>query len=151
VYYYFLIFHSYFRWVVVLALFFQLSWIFYHYNKQTIFLAKHHKTLTYFTLIYNIQFLLGWTLYLNSPIITAFWNDVSLGLKNRPLRFFGIEHMIMMTFAIGLINTYTHSVKRKIGSNGFSYLLKRYILIILIVFSSIPWSFSPFTNRPNWR
>lgn len=103
------------------------------------------------TIIYDIQFFIGWVLYLNSPLVTAFWNDISIGIKTREVRFFGLEHMTMMTLAVMMINIVSLLVKKKVGSNGFTYLWKRYIWISLMILASIPWSFSPFTNRPNLR
>lgn len=150
-YHYLLILHSYFRWLVLFALLFQIAWIFINHRNNKTFSLKDYQILLRLTSIYNIQFLIGWILYLNSPIVTAFWNDISIGVKTRQLRFFGLEHMTMMTLAVFMINIVNNLVKKKIGSNGFTYLWKRYIWISLIILSSIPWSFSPFTNRPNLR
>lgn len=137
--------------MVLLALIFQLVWIYINHKNKSEFKSKHYQLLIFFTLIYDFQLILGWLLYLNSPLVSAFWNDIGAGVKNRQLRFFGIEHMSMMTLAILLINLFTFTVRKKIGSNGFSYLAKRYIWIAIFILSSIPWSFSPLTSRPNWR
>jgi hypothetical protein len=151
VYHYFLIFHSYYRWAVLFALVSQLIWLYINQRNNTIFQIKHYQLVIVFTFIYNIQFVLGWLLYLNSPLVTGFWSDIASGVKNRQLRFFGLEHMFMMTLAVLLINVFTLTVKSKINKNGFRYLWKRYIWITLIIISSIPWSFSPLTSRPNLR
>ncbi|WFB65130.1 hypothetical protein PZ892_07905 [Sphingobacterium sp. WM] len=150
-YHYLLILHSYFRWLVLFALLFQIVWIFINHRKNKVFSSKDYQILIGLTIIYDIQFFIGWVLYLNSPLVTAFWKDISIGIKTRQLRFFGLEHMSMMTLAVMIINIVTLLVKRKVGSNGFTYLWKRYIWIGLMILTSIPWSFSPFTNRPNFR
>lgn len=150
-YHYLLILHSYFRWLVLFALLFQIVWIFINHRKNKVFSSKDYQILIGMTIIYDIQFFIGWLLYLNSPLVTAFWTDISIGIKTRQLRFFGLEHMSMMTLAVMIINIVSLLAKNQIGSNGFTYLWKRYIWIILIILSSIPWSFSPFTNRPNFR
>ncbi|OYD44251.1 hypothetical protein CHU00_17855 [Sphingobacterium cellulitidis] len=150
-YHYLLILHSYFRWLVLFALVFQIVWIFINHRKNKVFSSKDYQILIGLTIIYDIQFFIGWVLYLNSPLVTAFWNDISIGIKTREVRFFGLEHMTMMTLAVMMINIVSLLVKKKVGSNGFTYLWKRYIWISLMILASIPWSFSPFTNRPNLR
>ncbi|MBA8986693.1 hypothetical protein [Sphingobacterium cellulitidis] len=150
-YHYLLILHSYFRWLVLFALVFQIVWIFINHRKNKVFSSKDYQILIGLTIIYDIQFFIGWVLYLNSPLVTAFWNDISIGIKTRQLRFFGLEHMSMMTLAVMIINIVSLLVKKKVGGNGFTYLWKRYIWISLMILTSIPWSFSPFTNRPNFR
>lgn len=150
-YHYLLILHSYFRWLVLFALLFQIVWIFINHRKNKVFSSKDYQILIGLTIIYDIQFFIGWVLYLNSPLVTAFWNDISIGIKTREVRFFGLEHMTMMTLAVMMINIVSLLVKKKVGSNGFTYLWKRYIWISLMILASIPWSFSPFTNRPNFR
>lgn len=147
-----LIIHSYFRWVVLVAMLLQGIWIWRNYKSNTIINTKHIKSLLIFTIIYNIQLILGWSLYLNSMIVEVFWKDVSLGIKNRQLRFFGLEHMSMMTLAIILINYSTIKAYKGIKHQiTFKYLLKTYLWIYLIILSSIPWSFSPLTSRPDFR
>ena len=146
-----LIAHSYLRWIVLASLLFQLGWFYFQMKKKAILSTPQYRLLLLLTLIIDIQFLLGWWLYFESPLVTAFWNDVQQGVNTRSLRFFGIEHMTMMSLGVLLINWSVAGAKNKIGSPYFSFLWKRYLLIALIILSSVPWSFSPFTSRPNWR
>lgn len=150
-YHYLLVFHSYFRWVVLFVLISQLIWLYINQRNKVIFQIKHYQLLIFLTIIYDLQLILGWLLYANSPLVTGFWGNIPESIKNRQLRFFGLEHMTMMTIAIILINYFSFRSKQKIGLHGFHYLWKRYIWISLIILSSIPWSFSPLTSRPNWR
>ncbi|MEG1375987.1 MAG: hypothetical protein RSC81_02830, partial [Myroides sp.] len=63
-----------------------------------------------------------------------------------------LEHPFMMILGVMLINVFTHKTKEKIGTqNAFNYLFVRYLIILFILFVSVPWSFSPFTARPNFR
>ena len=147
-----LIFHSYYRWVVLMALLTQLPWLLFHAKKGSIFSKEHFFILIAYTLLYDIQLIIGWLLYLNSPLVDAFLKDVGTGVKNRQLRFFGLEHVSMMSLAILLINIATLRVRRKVGSVGiFKSLVKWYLCISLIILTSIPWSSSPLTSRPNFR
>ena len=150
-YYQILSLHSYFRWFIILTIIGQIIWLYIGHRLSKTFTYKDYIILLIMTALYNIQFILGLVLYTQSPLVQSFWSNISLGIKIRELRFFGLEHIIMMGLAIILINFITCRVYKKIGTSCFTYLLSRYIWIILIIFSSIPWSFSPFTNRPNWR
>lgn len=147
-----LILHSYYRWVVLLVLCIHLGWLHYHKSKASIFNKGHFSTLLIFTLLYNIQLLLGWMLYLQSPLVDAFLNNIAEGTRNRQLRFFGLEHVTMMSTAILLFNISLYRCRRKIGKPGvFHALLIWFYILLFLVLSSIPWSFSPLTSRPNFR
>ena len=146
-----LLYHSYYRWIVLIAMLIQIVWVYINHRNKTTFEIKHYQWLVLFCMVYNIQLVLGWMLYLTSPISNAFWDDLPANLKNRQLRFFGLEHMSMMTLGIILMNTLTFLVKKKVGTSAFTYLWKRYIFIYIIILASVPWSFSPFTSRPNFR
>lgn len=147
-----LIFHSYFRWVVLGMMILQFGWIGINCKRNTKFTNTDFNYLVFFTFIFNIQFVLGWLLYSYSFIVDGFWQNIALGIKNRQMRFFGLEHMFMMTTAIILSNITTfRAYKRKDKTDVFKFLLKSYIWIYIIILSSIPWSFSPLTSRPNFR
>ncbi|KGE15955.1 hypothetical protein [Sphingobacterium deserti] len=147
-----LLVHSYYRWVVLVAMVIQLYWLLTHARKGSIFSRKHYYVLVAYTLLYDVQLLIGWLLYINSALVDAFLNNISAGVKNRQLRFFGLEHVSMMSLAILLFNVATLRARKKIGKVGiFKSLIKWYLCIYLLILSSIPWSFSPLTSRPNFR
>ena len=147
-----LIFHSYYRWVVIVILIILFLWILYHKRKKTVFQSNHYCFLLVLTFLIDIQWLLGWMLYSESPIVQEFWKSVGVGIKDRQLRFFGLEHFTMMNLGVILLNYYVARSKYHIHqSSGFTYLYKRLIWIYLIILTSIPWSFSPLTHRPNFR
>lgn len=144
--------HSYYRWMVLLAIVIYFLWLFRQHKQGTVFLKKHYYIVIAFTLLVNIQFFLGLLLYLTSPVVQHFWSDFATGVKNRQLRFFGMEHVTMMTIGCLCINYYTLKIRNRIGQSlVFTYLWKRYCWILLIILSSIPWAGSPLTSRPNWR
>ncbi len=147
-----LIFHSYFRWFVLTIMCIKIIWIWFNYKINKEFTKKQFIFLLLFTLVYNIKLILGWTLYLNSTIVESFRQNLPYSIKNRQIRFFGLEHMSMMSLAIILVNINAYkSYKRINDKNAFRSLLKNYVWIYLIILSSIPWSFSPLTSRPDFR
>ncbi|MEG1020699.1 MAG: hypothetical protein RSE50_04210 [Myroides sp.] len=151
-YSYLLIIHSYLRWIALGFLLFGLIFIFLKKSNKDIYTTKHYQLFKAIKNIFNLQFLVGILLLTQSPMVKAFWSQVSQAVKWREIRFFGLEHPFMMILGVMLINVFTHKTKEKIGTqNAFNYLFVRYLIILFILFVSVPWSFSPFTARPNFR
>lgn len=149
---YLLIIHSYLRWIVLGFLLFGLIFIFIKKSKKAIYTTKDYRLFKVIKNVFNLQFLVGILLLTQSPMVKAFWSQVSQAVKWREIRFFGLEHPFMMILGVILLNVFTDKTKDKIGTHtAFNYLFIRYLIILFILFVSIPWSFSPFTARPNLR
>ncbi|HMR20369.1 MAG TPA: hypothetical protein PKA53_13780, partial [Sphingobacterium sp.] len=126
-----LIFHSYYRWFVVLLLLTQMIWLAYHSYRHSVFLQSHLWILLLCAALYDIQFITGWILYFHSTIAQQFWVDPPAMVKLREIRFFGIEHMSMMSLAVVLVNIFTWRSRKRIGQKKvFLRLLKWYILVL---------------------
>lgn len=147
-----LAFHSLFRWLVLLAFLVAfLLFVFKHFYNKT-FTLKDYRMLQIVCLIINIQFVLGILLFSKSQLVLLFWDNFQEAVKLRQARFFGLEHPSMMTLGIVLFNYFTYKIRNKINTReACTYFLKRFILVLVIILSSVPWSFSPLTNRPDFR
>ena len=149
---YLLIIHSYLRWVAVGFLLFGLIFIIIKKSKKALYTTKDYQLFKAIKNVFNLQFLVGIFLLMQSPLVKAFWAQVSQAVKWREIRFFGLEHPFMMILGVLLLNVFTHQTKEKIGTNNaFNILFVRYLIVLFILFVSVPWSFSPFTARPNFR
>lgn len=149
---YLLIIHSYLRWIALGFLLFGLIFSIIKKSKKVIYTTKHYQLFKVIKNVFNLQFLVGILLLTQSPMVKAFWSQVSQAVKWREIRFFGLEHPFMMILGVLLLNVFTDKTKDKIGTDTvFNYLLVRYLIILFILFVSVPWSFSPFTARPNFR
>lgn len=149
---YLLTIHSWFRWLVVinLILIFIYSW--FGKNKKKTFTYNDYKWVKITNIILGIQFLIGIVLFTESTIAQSFWQQLPHSLSLRQIRFFGLEHPFMMILGIILSNYFTYKAQFKINTTqGCSYVYLWYLTLILIIFSSIPWAFSPLTSRPNFR
>lgn len=147
-----LIFHSYFRWFVLISLIYAIFRGFKGWLKNTPFEKKdnflRHTTATFS----HIQLTLGYLLYFHSPLIKAFRSYFSNGINNSELRFFGLIHPILMTVAIVFMTIGSALAKRKENDNDkFKTMTIYFLIALLIIFIAIPWSFSPFANRPYVR
>lgn len=144
--------HSICRWLVLASLLFAIfralqGW----FNKKQFTRIDNlvrHSTAT----IAHIQLILGIGLYFTSPLTNYFLNNFKVAVHERDARFFGMEHSFMMLLAIIIITIGSAKSKRKQTDNDkFKTMLIWFTIGLIIIITSIPWQFSPFTSRPYFR
>lgn len=144
--------HSLTRWLVLTSLLFAIfrayrGWLL---NKPYLKFDNSVRHIT--ATIAHIQLVLGVWLYFISPIVNYFLHNFSTAVHERAIRFFGMEHITMMLIAITLITIGSAKAKRKsTGKEKFKTMAIWLTIALLIILSSIPWSFSPLISRPNFR
>lgn len=147
-----LILHSVFRWIVLITLFFTFTTLVYKKTQHQTLTQKTFRLLIFCCIILNVQLIIGIFLFSESDLVGLFWQNFNETVKLRQPRFFGLEHPTMMILGIILFNYFTFKSKNKINQiDGVSYFLNRFIIILILILSSVPWSFSPLTSRPNFR
>ncbi|TKC09648.1 hypothetical protein [Pedobacter frigoris] len=102
--------------------------------------------------VLQIQFCIGLGLYFLSPLVSYFLNNFKTGIHMREIRFFGMEHITMMVIAVGVISVGSGKINKMTDDRlKYKTMAIWFTVALLIIFSSIPWSFSPLTSRPNFR
>jgi heme A synthase len=102
--------------------------------------------------IAHIQLIIGLWLYFISPIIDYFLHNYKEAVHQREIRFFGMEHNLMMLTAIIIITIGSAKAKRKpTDKEKFKTMALWFAVGFLIILLSIPWSFSPLASRPLFR
>ena len=139
-----LLFHSYFRWLVLFLFLDSLLFLIISLKNKNF--SKMFKLLHKITSIaMSIQFLMGILLYSISPVVASALENMGKAMKDKELRFFSVEHTLTMILALGLF----HASNAKIKKDEIPFELKyKFIVssyVILVVFFSIgiPW-FRPF-------
>lgn len=100
----------------------------------------------------HIQLVLGIVLYCISPIVAYFWQHTAYALQITGIRFFGMEHITMMLIAIVLITIGSIQAKRQTTDEAkFKAMAIWFTIALVVILTSVPWSFSPLTSRPNFR
>ena len=100
----------------------------------------------------HVQFLLGILLYYFSPLTSSFLKNPASAIHEREFRFFGLEHATVMLLAIIVVSIGAYKTKkRSTDRDKFKTLLVWFLAGLLLVLSSIPWSFWPWVNRPSFR
>ena len=147
-----LVSHSIFRWLMLFILILSIiigirGWITKKkFNK--IDNQFRHWTAT----IAHIQLLIGMGLYIISPVIRYFFENFGEAVKISEIRFFGMEHSLMMFLAIGLITFGSSSAKRKTKDKAkFKTMTIWFLIALVITIVNIPWEFSGFVSRPHFR
>ncbi|MEL7124028.1 MAG: hypothetical protein AAFO07_31610 [Bacteroidota bacterium] len=151
-YYYLILFHSLFRWLALIALILTIGQALIGYSKKKNFLKRNnlfrHGTAT----LFHIQLIIGVLLLVKSPIVQYFWRDFKSGIENIELLFFGLWHPFLMLISIVVITIGSAKAKRETeDTKKFKTILIWYSIGLIILFLAIPWSFSPFVSRPNFR
>lgn len=106
-----------------------------------------------FTSMIDLQVLLGLLLYfLFSPAARQLVANFSLAMKIPDVRFFGMEHVLIMVIAMIVAHvgrTLSKKAKTTIAQHRAAAI--SYSLAILIILAAIPWPFLSDRARPLFR
>lgn len=134
--------HSVLRWIILLLLLVALFKSFSDRNKA--FTAGHKKVGLFLMISADVMLILG--LYqwfagdLGLKSIQA--NGMSVVMKNPMLRFYAIEHLVLMLLAISSIHIgYAYSKKNISDSLKHKRALLFYGLALLMILIAVPWPF----------
>jgi len=133
--------HSYVRWAVLLAAGFMGVLSFVAWRKGAEWSPTHERWHKVLLSLADTQFTLGALLYVwLSPISAAFFADFRNSVHDHVLRFFGLEHVAMMVFAVAAL----HIGRGRSKAAPTPKLRHRRVWVSCLLFlslagSSIPW------------
>lgn len=141
--------HSIFRWLVLLTLLTSIFIAFTGMSGKRAFTRRDNTLRILTSTSAHIQLLLGIALYFISPLIQSFMSNFKELVKVRQVRFFGMEHSVVMLVSIVLITIGSAASKRKpTDAQKFKTQAIWYTIALVLLISSIPWPFSPMVGRP---
>jgi uncharacterized oligopeptide transporter (OPT) family protein len=130
--------HAGWRWIVLFLLIFSVVRFFMAKNKKEEFTAGAKKLGLFTMVAYHIQFLGGLVLYFISPKVQF----VEGMMGNSMLRFYGVEHLTMMTLGMILITIgYSKSKRAKDNARKFKVMAVMNLATLILVLAAIPWPF----------
>ena len=143
--------HSVLRWIILLLLLVALFKSF--ADRHGLFTPGHRKVGLFLMISADVMFLVG--LY---QWIVGDWglksiqrNGMSVVMKNSMLRFFAIEHLILMLLAISFIHIgYSFSKKNVADSLKHKRVLLFYGLALLFILIAVPWPFRTVGAGRSW-
>lgn len=114
--------------------------------------TKSADRLRLFTVITaHLQLIFGLILYFVSPLVKSFLANPGASMKDANLRFYGMEHLLMMVIAIVLVTIGSAKSKNKPDTARFKALAIWFTIALIIVLLAAPSQFSPMNYRPNFR
>ncbi|MDQ2751752.1 MAG: hypothetical protein M3R72_01880 [Bacteroidota bacterium] len=144
--------HSFTRWLVVASLLIAMFLAYRGWLRRKSFTKFDNRIRHITATIAHIQLFLGVWLYFISPLISYFLHNYKIAVKERSIRFFGMEHSAMMLVAIVMITIGSASAKRKTTSEQkFKTMAIWFTIAFLLILINIPWKFSPMASRPYLR
>lgn len=149
---FFLPLHSLLRWLVLISLVGTLYSSYHGWIKNRVY-TRWDKLIKNTAIVsMYVQVSIGLYLYLNSPIVDYFLNNFKKAVHETVPRFFGMEHITAMTISALMLSTASMLARRKTEDRARFRLLALWITVaFFLIFFSVPWSFSPFTARPEFR
>jgi hypothetical protein len=144
--------HSLLRWFVLTSLLFAIFCAYRGWFSRKKFSSFDNAVRHWAATIAHIQLALGLWLYSISPVIDYFLHHYKDAVHQREVRFFGMEHSLMMLTAIIIITVGSAKAKRKqTDTEKFKSMALWFTLGLLVILTSIPWPFSPLASRPYIR
>ena len=133
--------HNMFRWLVLIMLVVSIILGLAGWFGKKDWTKKDNLSGLLLTIFIDIQFIIGFILYaVVSPLTKAAFADFGLAMKNADLRFYAVEHVLMMAFALALVHIGRVKSKNALESGKKHRSAAIYYGIALIVILlAIPW------------
>lgn len=137
----FLHLHNALRWIILLAALVTLLKYFIGWFGQKNWKKSDNILGAVFTSLLDLQLLVGVGLYaFLSPITKAAFQDFGIAMQNADLRFYAVEHLVMMLVAITLVHIGRIKSKRATQSKvKYSTGLLFFGIAYVIILAGIPW------------
>lgn len=144
--------HSLVRWFVLISLLFSIYQAYKGWFTNRVFTKFDNLAMIWTTRIAQAQLVLGICLYFISPIVDYFLHNFKDAVRDNEIRFFGMEHSVMMLIAVVLITVCSLQMKRKkTDRQKFRAMAIWLSIAFLIIIISIPFPFSSTASRPYFR
>ncbi len=147
-----LLFHSWWRWAVLISLLIAIGVSVNGLKTGRSFGTTDNFIRHSVATVCHIQLGLGIALYTIRPLTIYFLENPASAVHEREFRFFGLEHATVMLIAVIVISVGSYKARRHgADREKFRTMLGWFVAGLLLVLSSIPWSFWPWVNRPSFR
>ncbi len=137
-----LVAHSIVRWLIVAAAFAATVKVFIGWLGKQKWSKLDDRLGLIFTIVMDVQVLVGILLYVISPLIHSAWTSLSSALADPSLRFFTLFHELLMLAAVAMAHL-GRALPRKQSSDMGKYRTAAifFALSIVILLLAIPWPF----------
>lgn len=144
--------HSLLRWLLLISLIYTIYTSYRGWFQKRSFSTLDNTLRKCTTILSHIQLLIGVWLYGVSPNMDYFIHNFKDAVHESDIRFFAMDHTVMMLIAIVIVTIGSMKAKRKqADSDKFKSMAVWFSIGLLIILLSIPWPFMPFASRPLFR
>lgn len=134
--------HSLLRWFVLAALLFAIFRAYKGWFGKNTFTKTDDKARLFSVIFIHLQLIIGLALYLLNPAIRGFFAEFKENVHIAWLRFFGLEHLLVMLIAVVLITIGSAKTKRAATDLvKFRTLAIWFSVALLLILSAIPFAF----------
>ena len=133
--------HNMFRWLVLIVIVLAVVFAFIGWINKRDWNKKDNITGLILTIFMDIQFLVGIILYaFVSPITKAAFSDFGAAMKNADLRFYAVEHILMMVIALVLVHIGRSKSKKTVAPwKKHRVAAIFYGIALVLILAAIPW------------
>lgn len=142
--------HNIMRWVVLLTGLYAIIKTASGLGGTKSFTRGDKKSALFFMISCDIQLILGLILFFISPLTLEYIsaNGMGAAMKDKAVRYFLVEHGLMMIIAIILVHIGYAMIKRPISDGSkFKRVFWFYLIAMVIMLASIPWPNKEFVGR----
>ncbi len=144
-----LVLHNLVRWLILLFGFWAIINAISGLTGKRPYSANDNRSNLLFMIFCDIQLLLGLILYFNNGWFNQLTSNAKVVMKDAALRFYTVEHTLMMILAIILVHIGRSSVKRAAtDSQKHKRMLVYFGIAMLLILAAIPWPFRAGIGRP---
>ncbi len=133
--------HNLFRWLVLIVLVLAVLFGFIGWFGKKNWGKKDNVFGLLLTIFVDIQFLIGFVLYaFVSPVTRSAFADFGAAMGNQVLRFYAVEHVVMMVIALILIHI-GRSKSKKVIETWKKHRASAiyYVIALVVILAGIPW------------
>lgn len=146
-----LVLHNLIRWLILIFAFWTIIRAISGLTVKREYTSTDSRSNFFFMLGMDIQLLIGMILYFTNGWFESLKN-MGESMKDPMVRFFTMEHSVMMIIAWILVHAGRISVKKATNSNAkFKKTLLFFGIALLIILIAIPWPFREAVARPWFR
>jgi hypothetical protein len=128
--------HNVLRWIVLLAAVFALAYMLRGWLGKRPWTQADMRVGSLFTVAMDVQLLVGILLYVVSPLVQSALRDFGAAMGVHELRFFALEHALLMLVAVVLVHIGTSRAKKRASHRPATIL---YSLALAAMLFAIPW------------
>lgn len=140
-----LLLHSYARWIVLIVSLYTLFIVWRGFLQKREWTKTETIASRLFVWIFTLQFILGALLFfipngLAQTALQIMGQDFGTAMQTRDVRFFGMEHPLLMTLAMAIVHIGASRARKVTPSaKQFRWAVICFTLGLLLILAGIPW------------